>query len=311
MTGLNATLPISFSQIWSRIRVSIGAFRPPATNAAEIACAAFAALAAGLAEREARALDVADHPGLDDLRRAVEDAADHGLGGNGARDRRRRGRRSRAPSLRAAPPCDWKYHHGMPFWPAITAAPGLSAAPIRSREPRQAVRLEPDEDDVGLADRVDVVRGDGVRLEVAARAQHPDAVAAAAREVLAARDQRHVCSAARERRARRTRRSRRRRAPRTSFRRASFGQGRERRADPLALHLAGRRARDRVEHVHDLRHLERRRAARGSTRSARARRQCPFSATAAPTRSPYFSSSMPKQTASATAGWPSSTSSIS
>ena len=34
--GLNATLPTSLSQIWSRSRVSTGALSPPAAKAAEI-----------------------------------------------------------------------------------------------------------------------------------------------------------------------------------------------------------------------------------------------------------------------------------
>ena len=37
LTGFRAALPTSFSQIWLRSCASMGAFRPPARNAAEIA----------------------------------------------------------------------------------------------------------------------------------------------------------------------------------------------------------------------------------------------------------------------------------
>src|SRR5207245_776744 len=49
--------------------------------------AAFADRPVRLADREARALDVADHAGLDDLRRRVDHAADDRLGRDRAADR--------------------------------------------------------------------------------------------------------------------------------------------------------------------------------------------------------------------------------
>ena len=75
VTGLNATLPISFSQSWSRIRSSIGHSAARLEGGADRA--ATLRLAAGrLADREARSLDVADDAGLGDLRRRIGDGAD-------------------------------------------------------------------------------------------------------------------------------------------------------------------------------------------------------------------------------------------
>ena len=81
---------------------STGAFSPPASNAAEIAAAALARRAVGLADREARALDVADHAGLDDLGRAVDDAADDASPAGWRGRSRRPGRRTSSTS-----PCEW------------------------------------------------------------------------------------------------------------------------------------------------------------------------------------------------------------
>ena len=82
----------------------------------------------------------------------------------------------------SGPPCDWKYHQGMPFCAAITAAPGRERrARSAARAPGRLYALSPMNDDVGVADRVEVVGRRGMRLEVAARAQHADAVAPAAR----------------------------------------------------------------------------------------------------------------------------------
>ena len=198
LTGLKATLPISFSQIWSRSCVSTGHLRPPATNAAGDLAAARAPLAAGLPDRVAGAFDVPDDARLDDLGRAVDHAADHRLRGDRCGDAAARVDRLEDGAFER-PPCDWKYHQGRPFCPAITAAPGLSAAPSSGASAGQAVRLEPDEDDVGVGDRADVVGRLGMRLEVAARAQHPDASLLHRAQVRAAGDQRHVAAAAGER----------------------------------------------------------------------------------------------------------------
>jgi hypothetical protein len=61
------------------------------------------------------------------------------------------------------------------------------------------VCLQADEDDVGVGDDVEVIGRRRVRLEVAAWAQHAHAPLLHGAEVLAARDQRRVGTAARER----------------------------------------------------------------------------------------------------------------
>ena len=97
--------------------------------------------------------------------------------------------------------CDWKYHQGMPFCAQIVAAPGVSSCAEPRRELGQAVRLERDEHDVGVGDRVEVVgrRGCAVKSPRGESTRTPRS--RIAREVRAARDQRDVGAAAGERRA--------------------------------------------------------------------------------------------------------------
>ena len=119
LIGLNATLPISLTQISLRSSASTGHFRPPSIIAL-LNAAAVGDPAAGLADREARALQVMDDAGLAELGAGVDDAADRALG----RDHRLTEPPGSTASIRrpsCGPSRPWKYHHGMPFWPATTA----------------------------------------------------------------------------------------------------------------------------------------------------------------------------------------------
>ena len=82
---------------------STGHLRPPAAKASAIARQRSLVRAVGLADREARALDVLDDARLDELRGGVRDAADHPPRVDRRARRRRRGRRSARPCPRARP----------------------------------------------------------------------------------------------------------------------------------------------------------------------------------------------------------------
>src|SRR6476469_7264472 len=76
--GLKAALPTSFSQIWRRSCSSN-------EHLGDLA-AALGGDTVGRADREAGALDVADHARLHDLGRAVDDTADDAVGRDRAAD---------------------------------------------------------------------------------------------------------------------------------------------------------------------------------------------------------------------------------
>ena len=75
--------------------------QPPGGEGLRDGAAPYADRAVGLADSEPRALDMADRARLDDLGRAVDDAADVVLGRDRPERSRRRGRCSRARSRRA------------------------------------------------------------------------------------------------------------------------------------------------------------------------------------------------------------------
>ena len=104
--------------------------------------------------------------------------------------------------LSSGPGCDWKYHHGMPFCAAITAAPGLERGAEPRREPGQAVGLQPDEDDVGVARSRRGRRSPAEWPWKSPRGLSTCTPCSCMRaQVRAAGDQRHVAAAAGERRA--------------------------------------------------------------------------------------------------------------
>ena len=196
----------------------------------------------------------------------------------------------------SGPPCDWKYHQGMPFCAgdhgrvaaraarraAARARGGCTPSARGRRRRRRAIAVE-------------VVGRRRMRVEVAARAQHPDAVAPASPAGASPRAiSVDVAAAARERRADvgADRAGAEDREPHALDTRP-VPRRRSARSRPLALHLAGGRRGDRVE----------RRGRRSGTLNAASRsRQCASSSrsvasaaratTAAPTRSPYFASAI-------------------
>ena len=149
--------------------------RPPAVKAAEIARQPLRVRPVRLADREPGALDVPDDAGLDDLGRAVHDAADVVLGLDRGRDRRRRGRRSPGRCRRRRPPAaaaTGSTTRECRSGPRSPPRPARAAAELR-RDLGQAVGLQRDEDHVGVRDRGQVVGHLRAGGEVAARRLRP------------------------------------------------------------------------------------------------------------------------------------------
>ena len=196
VTGLKATLPISFSQIWSRSRASTGHLSPPADE--RLARSAGSARSRCRRARRSRSA-FPRHGGSRPARRSPPSSR---------RRSRRRARGSIAP--RSTPPgstlsstvaveraadATGSTTRGCRSAPAITAAPRRERLAEAGRELRQAVGLQPDEHNVGVGDRAEVVgrladatwkspRGLSTRTpSLLHRAQ-----------VCAARDQRHVAA---------------------------------------------------------------------------------------------------------------------
>ena len=294
--GLKAALPISFSQICGRRSASTGHLSPPAVNAAAMLRQTSFGCAAGRADREPRALDVPDHARGGDLGRAVDDAAHHLLGADRpADDPAGVDALHDSPLQRPVVPLE------VPPGDAVLRRDDDRARTQQLADPRrergQAVGLHTEHDDVGVGDGRELGGGRRMGVEVATRAVHADAVLRHRPQVLAAGDQGDVRAAACQRRpdvgADRPRAEH--GEPHGSFPASCARQ-------PRALHLAGRRLRDLVEHVDALGHLERgQRLARvpaklvGRRVAVRARRPPARPGRTSP-------SSTPNATASATCG---------
>ena len=163
----------------SRMSASTGHFSPPAIIASLNARQRSEIGAVGLADREPRALDVADR------RRAPRARSS-------SRRRSRSRARARSPRVTAPPGSTasmrrpaygparpWKYHQGMPFCAATTAVSAREQRLEQRPGVGVVVGLQPEHDDVDRPDLARVVGRRRLRREVAARAQHVDAVARA------------------------------------------------------------------------------------------------------------------------------------
>ena len=220
MTGLNAALPISLSQIWSRMRVVDRALEAAGDERLGDAPAALARRC-----RPARRSRSAS-PRCGGSRRARRSRSSSRrrsrsrLRRDRARRSRRRDRRDSSTVPSSGPPVRLEVPPGNPVLRRDQRARRASAAAPRSRrELRQAVRLQADErrrPRRPIAARSSVAGGCASKSPRGLSTRTPSLLHRA--QVLAARDQGHVrCRRARAPR-RRRRRSRRRRGPRTSSR---------------------------------------------------------------------------------------------
>src|ERR1700683_2758890 len=293
LIGLNATLPMSLSQMSLRRLVSTGHLRPPATIAALNAAQRSETVPSG-SPIEYRVPSMRRITPGGSISAEEYTTAPRGRGAAGVR-------RLHTPSLIGTgepvevPPRDsvLRCHHaGVARQQRSDERAGVGVA----------VSLEPEEHDVDRADLGGVVGGVRVGLEVPARAQDGDALAPHDLQVLAARNEVHVSAAPVERG--------------TDVRADGAG------ADDRDLHPSTSAARLRRCTLPvgpfgiSARIVTRAGRLNGASRS----RQCaaslagvasPRRTTTTPTCSPYFSSGTGYAAASATAGWDSSTSSIS
>src|SRR6266700_3994528 len=238
---------------------------------------------------------MADDTRLDDLGRAVANAADHagrvdGLGD----DTPRVDALNHQVSVRARAPL------GVPPRDSVLGSddrdPGTQRTVQRIGNPREAVGIQYQEHDIGISGRAHVISGPRMGQEVTIRAEHPDTMLPDGGQMGAAGDQVDLGAGTGEAGAH---------VP-ADGPRADDGEPH----GPCPLSWAAIRFRctlpvgvrgisrttcmtlGTLKSASDSRHL-----ARSSAPSA-----SPFSTTAAPTTWPYFSSSIPKHTASATAG---------
>ena len=180
-------------------------------SASAIARHAFGARAVRLAERDAVAFGVADHAGLGDFRREIDDRADHAARIDGLRRSRRRDRRARAARPENSPAPVWKYHQGMPFCvlttvvsaPSSGASCGASCVRPCAFTPRKMTSTGPASSRSPMILRL--------HFEIAFGAEHAHAALLHGAQMRAAREERDVLAGARHARADVSRRSRRRR----------------------------------------------------------------------------------------------------
>ena len=258
VSGLKAALPISLSQIWARRSGSTGAFNPAARSASETSAQRSLTSPPGVAEREPRALDVADHARRLDLGGAVHDAPDHPLGRERPAIAPPGSTLSSVVPVERARPGAGSTTRGCRSGRRRRRLPGAAA---RRRAGASAGRLyafRPTNDHVGIGDRGDVGGGGRVALEVAPGAVHAHAVLDHRPQMLAAGDQRHIAPGASERGA-----DERADGARTEHREPHAPPPSSCARHPRPLHLAGGGLRDLLDDVDPVGHLERRQRAAG------------------------------------------------
>ena len=178
----------------------------------------------------------------------------------------------------------WKYHQGIPFCAAMTAAPGRSSSPILGASSGRLYAFSPSEDDVGVRDRLDLVgRRRGARRSRRAgcgRGRRAPAWPAGARRARSGSRPRRRAPARRRRR----RRSRPRRATANLTRPPPESCARRRRRCTLPVAVLGISSRTWIT----LGHLERGEPLPAVARSSSRRRVAVRGRRPRATSSPYF-----------------------